>query len=137
MTITPPIERFMRKVAKTPEGCWLWEGVTAGSNRRYGYFRPGTRAQDPKIPAHRWLYEQTVGPIPEGLELDHVAARGCISSLCVNPDHLEPVTHAENRRRSRLAECRSGRHEITDETAVWDRNGNRRGCRACVDERRR
>lgn len=127
----------MDKVTRTPHGCWLWGGVTGGSNRRYGYFRPGTRATDPKVPAHRWLYEQLVGPIPEGRELDHVADRGCTSPLCVNPAHLEPVTHAENRRRSRLTVCRSGRHQITDETAVWDRNGNRRGCRACVDERRR
>lgn len=47
--------------------------------------------------AHRVVYESLVGPIPAGLELDHT----CRVRRCVNPDHLEPVTHAENQRRSR------------------------------------
>jgi hypothetical protein len=54
--------------------------------------------------AHRWAYEHFVGPIPEGLEIDH----GCFVHACVNPGHLEPVTHQENVRR---------RHEHTRLTA--------------------
>ena len=46
--------------------------------------------------AHRFAYELLVGPIPEGLTLDHVKARGCTSTLCVNPAHLEPVTNEVN-----------------------------------------
>ncbi|AYR02998.1 HNH endonuclease [Gordonia phage Kroos] len=127
----------MRHVDKSgPGGCWLWTGMSAGSTRRYGTFRASTKSGDPKVYAHRWAYEYFIGPIPDGHDVDHVRDRGCTSALCVNPAHLEAVTHAENMRRSRLKVCRSGRHELTDETAVWDRNGHRRGCRACVDERR-
>lgn len=127
----------MAKVVKT-DGCWLWTGKTAGSTARYGYFQPGTKSTDPHVPAHRFAYEQFVGPIPEGLELDHVKARGCSSKLCVNPEHLEPVTHAENRRRGRLDTCRSGRHDLTDPANVrWDNRGFRRGCKVCWEDRAR
>lgn len=125
----------MERVQKT-DGCWLWTGVTGGSNARYGYFNVGTKQSDPKVPAHRFSYEHFVGPIPEGLELDHVKDRGCVSKLCVNPDHLEPVTHAENRKRGRLKVCRSGEHDLTDPANVrWDSDGNRRGCLACHTKR--
>lgn len=82
--------------------------------------------------AHRWSYEHHVGAIPTGHEIDHVKARGCTSKLCVNPDHLEPVLHAENRRRGRLDTCRAGLHDLTDPKNIrWDGNGNRRGCLRC------
>lgn len=110
----------------------LWTSTTAGSNARYGYFRPGTKHSDPKVPAHRWIYEQLIGPIPPKHEIDHVAARGCVSKLCVEITHLEPTTHSENRRRSRLTVCRRGLHDLTDSKNVrWDKNGNRRGCYRC------
>jgi hypothetical protein len=50
--------------------------------------------------AHRVSYEISVGPIPLGMEIDHVKTRGCLSTLCVNPLHLEPVVPKENVRRS-------------------------------------
>lgn len=131
---TPLEERFLRSVNKT-DTCWLWTGQTAGSNARYGYFRVGTKSTDRRIPAHRVAYELWVGPIPDGAELDHVAARGCTSKLCVNPAHLEPVSHRENRRRARLTRCRSGKHDLTDPANQrFDGNGNRRGCSACHQE---
>lgn len=133
----PTETRFLRHVDKesSPSGCWLWTGVKGGSNATYGYFRTGTRPQDPKFPAHRVAYELWVGPIPEGHEIDHVVTRGCTSTLCVNPAHLEPVTHAENRRRSRLATCRSGRHDLTKpENQRFDSKGQRRGCLVCWKE---
>jgi hypothetical protein len=127
----PLEERFLRHVNKT-DTCWLWTGTTSGSTARYGYFRVGPRQADPKVPAHRVAYELWVGPIPTGDEIDHVADRGCTSKLCVNPAHLEPVTHAENRKRGRLKVCRAGLHDLTDPAnMLWDSKGQRRGCYTC------
>lgn len=83
----------------TETGCWIWlrsiVGRVAGSTRNgYGIFS----AKGKQIMAHRWFYEKFVGPIPDGLEIDHL----CRISCCVNPKHLEPVTHLENIRRSPL-----------------------------------
>jgi hypothetical protein len=70
--------------------CWIWQ---LSVNRcGYGNLRVG----DHKEPAHRWHWEQVNGLVPEGLEMDHL----CRVRSCVNPEHLEPVTHAENMRRS-------------------------------------
>jgi hypothetical protein len=68
-----------------PNGCWRWLGRFDAN----GYGRQGRRW------AHRIVYELLVGPIPAGAVLDHL----CRTKWCVNPDHLEPVTHAENCRR--------------------------------------
>jgi hypothetical protein len=82
-------DRFWAKVDKT-ESCWLW---TAFTNRDgYGLFSDGRRTNQ----AHRYSYELLVGPIPQGLTVDHVKSRGCVSRNCVNPAHLEPVTNREN-----------------------------------------
>jgi len=106
--------------------CWNWTGTTAGAGR---YFYGRTSWKGKTYQAHRWVYEMLVGLIPDGLELDHL----CRNILCVNPDHLEPVTPAENKRRS--AKCYRGRdycpkgHDLRPPRA---RDG--RGsyvCRAC------
>lgn len=71
--------------------CWLWTGTVA--NTGYGHiYRKG----GPVVGAHRLSYEVHVDPIPEGLTIDHL----CRVPLCVNPDHLEPVTQSENNRRA-------------------------------------
>ena len=73
-----------------PGGCWLWTGCTNRGGYGLTKFRGRTTG------AHRAVYRLLVGPIPEGLDLDHL----CSVRLCVNPAHLEPVTHAENVRRA-------------------------------------
>ena len=73
--------RFWMRVTK--DYCWLWTGETATN----GYGRANIDGRNQ--PAHRVAYEWLVGPVPDGLELDHL----CAVRNCVNPVHLEPVTH--------------------------------------------
>jgi hypothetical protein len=73
----------------TDTGCWEWIG-TCQSNG-YGAFAVAGKT----LRAHRWAYEHFVGPIPVGLTIDHL----CRNRTCVNPEHMEPVTSAENTRR--------------------------------------
>lgn len=124
------IDRFFSHVEKT-EACWLWIGYR--NRQGYGRFGVGSRV----VYAHRWLYEQSIGPVPSGLDLDHL----CRQKACVNPAHLEPVTRGENLRRGdgprlRAAHfaarrhCKRG-HELTPENTYRDAKGHR-VCRACV-----
>lgn len=126
-------ERFWSKVVKT-DTCWLWTGCVseAGYGRLTVKGRPWW--------AHRFAYEMLVGPIPEGLHLDHVVSRGCTNRNCVNPAHLEPVTRGENSRRGRAGKvngalqqakthCPSG-HEYSHENTKVKANGHR-GCKMC------
>ena len=78
-------ERFWTKVQKTESGCWEWQAAVGNG---YGQIRISGRC----CRAHVLSYEWAKGPIPEGLELDHL----CLNKLCVNPEHLEAVTHQEN-----------------------------------------
>lgn len=116
---------LLEHVAKT-DGCWMWTGAVA----RDGYGKAqGTSA-------HRAVYEATFGPVADGLDLDHL----CRNRLCVNPDHLEPVTRAENQRRAALhwastnaTHCKNG-HEFTPENTYMrprSRGGGVRQCRTC------
>ena len=95
-------ERFWRNVIVTPT-CWTWDGNT--NRRGYGTFWDGNR----KVLAHRWSYEQAVGQIPEGSELDHM----CRNPPCVRPDHLEPMTHKRNmENRSNVGRGKSGHRGV-------------------------
>src|SRR5678815_2102759 len=76
---------------REPGSCWPWSGFI--SSLGYGQYRRLYK----NYMAHRLIYEHLVGPIPQGLELDHT----CKNRRCVNPSHLEPVTHLENIRRGR------------------------------------
>lgn len=84
---------FWERVAKgDPDECWLWTGHLGSGGYGAAYVR-GVRTNRG---AHRVAYELAVGPVPDGLEIDHL----CFTRRCCNPAHLEPVTHAENVRRS-------------------------------------
>jgi hypothetical protein len=119
---------FWEQVDKS-DGCWIWSGAFNGGG--YGCFG--------RALAHRYAYELCMGPIPEGLDLDHL----CRVRKCVNPAHLEPVTRAENVRRglapsmggdassARAAErrhCSHGHPWDAKNTYLW--RGTRR-CREC------
>jgi len=123
-------ERLLSKIKKDKNGCWTWTGYRLRKKYGdYGLIHIG-RLPNKKIKrAHRVSYEFFVGPIPEGLEIDHL----CHNTLCINPDHLEPVTHAENMKRrkdSGLPYCRHG-HKYTPETTYYRPDNGRRECKVC------
>lgn len=116
-------ERFMEKVEHR-NGHWLWIGALK-SVTGYGAIQIDGKARQ----AHRVSYELFVGPIPEGLHIDHL----CRVRRCVNPEHLEPVTCAENTHRSPVSNaskthCPAGHPYTADNTRY---HGGRRACRAC------
>jgi hypothetical protein len=121
--------------------CLIWQG--APNNMGYGKVGvrndPSTTGREEAV--HRWFYKRFIGPIPEGLVLDHL----CRTPLCVNVMHLEPVTAAENTRRGFVSRgfgddrthCKYG-HEWTPETIITE-SGKRPGltsrkCRTCKRE---
>lgn len=84
-------ERVLSNYSVNEHGCWVW--IRQLNNDGYGLIWDGRVRQ--KVCAHRVSYELARGSIPSGLELDHL----CRVRACINPDHLEPVIHAENIRR--------------------------------------
>lgn len=128
--IADPVDRFWSKVRRT-ETCWLWEGPRA---RRGGYASITVSGRTTKL-VHRVSYEWARGPIPDELVLDHL----CMTTNCVNPDHLEPVTIQENSRRASKgryqAACGQGHPMEGDNVAR--RSDGARYCRECAREAQR
>lgn len=126
-------ERLDAYTAVAPSGCWEWTGAID----RNGYGR--IRVNGKLDRAHRASYETHVGQIPDGLHIDHL----CRNRRCLNPDHLEPVTPAENVRRGEghgsETHCPEGHPYAGDNLYEHtDRHGyTRRMCRACNVERGR
>lgn len=125
------LDRLMQHVEPEPNtGCWLWVG--ARYKNGYGHIYFGiVDGKKRWMSAARAMWTATKGPLPKDLEPDHL----CRVRPCVNVAHLEPVTHTENRRRSRgyrhaaifqSAHCKHGHSE-------WRRSadGRKRICRAC------
>lgn len=125
-------ERFWAKVADTsnPSVCWQW---IAGGDKGYGRFYISEAKG--RVLAHRWAYEALVGPIPAGLDLDHL----CRNPGCVNPAHLEPVTKRVNTLRGLGYAAENARKTTCPDGHVYDyvepSTGKRR-CRACTARRR-
>jgi hypothetical protein len=130
-------ERFYAYLHKgAPDECWIWGGAL--NINGYGAFR--TSGPNPKnVRVHRFAYELLVGPIPEGLELDHL----CRMRPCCNPAHLEPVPGRINTLRgenfsaknAQKTACPQG-HEYTDENTYVAPNGWRQ-CAKCRTEHSR
>lgn len=119
--------RFLASFTRGDD-CWLWTGPLSDSG--YGLLIEKRGGSQTNHRAHRWSYEHHVGPIPDGLVIDHL----CRVRHCVNPLHLEPVTSAENIRRGvsfngSKTHCKRG-HEFTEANTGYQ-NGGYRYCRTC------
>jgi hypothetical protein len=123
-------DRFMEKVEVNEAGCWIWQSPP--NSKGYGNFS----VCDRQLGAHRAAYELFIGPIPEGLQVDHFE---CDTPSCVNPDHLQAATPKENTLRSvgnlaainaRKTHCKHG-HEFDSANTRIRPNGSR-ACRRCA-----
>lgn len=123
----PAPSRFWPLVDKSGD-CWLWLGAKQAGG--YGRFMLRSNPRE-LVLAHRYSYEQMVGPIEGDLTIDHL----CRNPSCVNPAHLEPVTRELNAlRASRNAvktHCDKG-HEFTEDNIyVAPGRPHVRACRQC------
>jgi hypothetical protein len=121
------VQRFWKHVEITPS-CWLWTASVISTGYGQIFSEPGKM-----MLAHRLSYELHVGPIPPGSELDHL----CRNPKCVNPEHLEAVSHYENVRRGESGSARNARkthcpkgHPYSGANLLVGRSGARR-CREC------
>ncbi len=127
--------RFRSKVDRRgPDECWKWTGYRFWDG--YGGLRSDLAVGGGRlIRAHRLAYELLVGPIPDGMVIDHL----CRNRWCVNPAHLEPVTVRENNLRGVSSAARLARRTHCDyghlfdeaNTRWYQKPGKKRPCRVC------
>jgi hypothetical protein len=132
------LSRFLAKVCFKKSDCWEWNGAI--DEHGYGRFHvPGTKSE--VITAHEFSYCLFIGPVSKGLELDHL----CHNPKCLNPDHLEQVTHQKNMVRGLAFNPNRGNclkthcihgHPL-DETNTYISKDGHRHCLACITERAR
>ncbi len=128
--MTPPEYDHFYSFTYWEGECLRWSGsLSAG----YPQYRDPATGQ--RVLAHRWIYSKRVAPIPMGLVIDHVRAKGCEHTDCVRLEHLEAVTHRENSRRSSQAQthCKNN-HEFSPENTYITTNKlgySERHCRTC------
>lgn len=136
MAASPEVlaQRVLDRCEHTEDGCWLFQGALSRGYARISTYDGTTRKQIVQQ-GHRVVYEHLIGPIPEGLVLDHL----CKNRNCVNPEHLEPVTPEENTERAveiqRVANaakthCPKG-HPYTRRNTYTPKGSNSRYCREC------
>jgi len=129
--------RLLARSERKPNGCLEWQGATNGK-AGYGKMFDGVRSEY----VHRIAYRVFIGEIPEGLTIDHVAAKGCTSRKCIEPNHLDAVTITENHARRPLpTHCRNG-HEYNETTTYWQKRKEYSTrpsitCRVCHADRER
>jgi len=128
-------ERFNEKIKDDPRtGCWVWSSYIDPAG--YGRFSLGGEA----CYAHRVSYEMKIGPIPNGLELDHL----CRVRHCVNPAHLEPVIHQVNVSRGRAGwnsrakvRCPKGHPYSGNNIYILQKKPRERLCKECKNRKDR
>lgn len=121
--------RFESFVLRSHDGCWEWLGAL--TSKGYGHFVVAGR----RPMAHRYSYERFVGPIPEGMTIDH----RCENRRCVNPDHLRVATNQENvlrgcgptARNARKTHCSRGHAFTPENTRIKTKPRYARVCRTC------
>jgi hypothetical protein len=138
------VDRILLKITVDPDsGCWVYPTSATDGYARVTVRSDSTRSGYTTVRPSRVVYEAQVGPIPEGLELDHVRALGCTSTACCNPAHLEPVTGRENKLRgdtvlaANLVKTRCPAGHDYDETNTYIYPNGSRSCRACKAEYQR
>lgn len=127
---TDAVKQFLLARIVIDGDCWLWQCAYDKDGYALAVLDGKTYR------AHRLAYRAWVGPIPDGLQLDHVRARGCRYRHCINPAHLEPVTGRENKLRGDTVNsknivktrCPKG-HPYSVKNTYW--RNNKRHCREC------
>lgn len=135
-----PVRVHSRVSIDATSGCWIW----TGSGARGGYAVAKVNGKTRTV--HRWFYELAVGPIPDGMTLDHtchdpsvcLGGSDCPHRRCVNPAHLVPISNDENMAKGGKTNlnrsiCRRGRHDLGEVGIYVDSDGSNR-CRGCRAE---